>query len=327
MKKKILVLIALITAISAGCTGGQTQGGGSEGSGADITIAIVLPMEHPSLAEIRDSIALKLAPIQEIGRINVVHKNANGEFSALPSIMQGLVADGTDIIIAIATPTAQAAKAAIEGTDVKLVFSAVSNPVPLIVDSLTDTSANITGVSDFIPVDEIFALAGILTPEAKTFGFVYNPSETNSVTNIQRAKDYCDAAGIAYKEAAALSTAEVATAAQSLVGQVDAFFTPDDNTAASAMAPYAQVAIENSIPLYVGADSMVIDGGLAAVGINYTRLGEITAAMALNLVDGQSTAQNPVIVVQDYSRIINESTAEALSIEIPADKLGSYILY
>jgi putative ABC transport system substrate-binding protein len=307
-------------ALLAGCAGGGADGAAEAPPGAKkVSIAVVLPMEHPSLSFIRDTVTRELEASSASANIEISQRNANGDFSMLPTIMQELVSSGTDIIVAIATPTAQAAKAAMAGTGTKLVFSAVSAPVPAILPSLDDASLNITGVSDSIPVEEIFALAKTLSPGAKSFGFVYNPAETNSVSGIARAKLYCDANQIPYNEATVASTSEVATAAQSLAGKVDALFTPDDNTVASAMAPYAQAALANSMPLYVGADSMVSDGALATVGINYERLGIETAKIAANLANGQGIEENPVLTITDYERIINRKTADALGLSIAAE--------
>lgn len=319
IKKSIIIVtvIVMIASLVIGC---------EKASGEKIKIAIVLPMDHLSLNEIKDTIVSELKNSDIKDKIEIIEKNANGDMSMLPSIMQQLVADKTDIIIPIATPTAQAAKPAIEGTDVKMVFSAVSSPVEAgLVAALDATDANITGVSDFVPVEDIFELARVLTPNAGTFGFVYNTSEVNSITKIQKAKAYCDANNIKYKEASVSATADVQQAALSLVGSVDAFFTPDDNTVASAMTVYSQIAIENKIPLYAGADSMVKEGALATVGISYTVLGKQTAAMAIRIVKGEAVADNPVEIISEYAKMININTANQIGIQIPQSLESDFV--
>lgn len=149
---------------------------------------------------------------------------------------------------------------------------------------------------------------------------MYNSSEVNSSTGIKRAKAYCDENDIEYKEATITGTADIQQAATSLVGEVDAFFTPNDNTVASAMPTYLQVAMDASIPTYVGADSMVNDGALATVGIDYTILGKQTAEMVARIVDGETIEENNVEQVAEYAKMINLKTAEGLKLEI-SDKL------
>lgn len=288
-------------------------------------IGIVQPMDHPSLNQIRETIISELKAQGMGDKVEIITKNANGDMNLLPSIMQELVNDKVDMIVPIATPAAQAAKAST--TTIPIVFSAISNPVAAgLVTSFEETTGNITGVSNSIPIEDIFKLAGTLTPQAKTFGFVYNSSEINSTSGITRAKAYCDKNGIKYKEATITATADLQQAASSLVGQVDAFFTPNDNTVASAMAIYVQVATDAKLPIYAGADSMVKDGALATVGIDYTKLGKQTAAMIIRIVNGQTIKENHVEQVAEYANMINMNTANKLGITIPNELKDKFVI-
>ena len=288
-------------------------------------VGIIQHIDHPSLNQINAKIQETLQPLVDQCRVQIEYKNASGDQTMLPTIINGMIDDGCDILVPIATPTAQAAAAAT--SDVTIVFSAVSNPVEAgLVESFDKTDKNITGVSNSIAIEDIFELAAELTPDAKTFGFVYNTSEINSVTGIERAKKYCDEHGIAYKEATVTGTADVQQAAASLVNDVDAFFTPNDNTVASAMAAYLQVANDAGKPIYCGADSMVNDGGFATVGIDYDVLGVQTGEMIERIVNGATVADTPVEQIAQYAKMINVTTAKQLGIEIPQDKQEEFQL-
>ncbi|QSX09026.1 ABC transporter substrate-binding protein [Alkalibacter rhizosphaerae] len=325
MKKAVSVLIVgmLILGLFAGCS---DDGATDKGSGEKIyRIGVVQPMDHPSLNQIRDTIEEELNDLGYEGKVELVFENANGDMSLLPTIMQELINSQVDMIVPIATPSAQAAAATTE--TIPIVFSAVSNPVEAgLVTSFENTDKNITGVSNSIAIEDIFELAGVLTPEVETFGFIYNSSEINSSVGIERAKAYCEANGIPYREATITGTADLQQVASSLVGSVDAFFTPNDNTVASAMATYMQVAMEAKIPTYVGADSMVADGGLATVGIDYTVLGRQTAAMIARIMDGEDINENPVEQIAEYANMINVKTAEALGVTIPESLKEDFVL-
>lgn len=288
-------------------------------------VGIIQHIDHPSLNQINAKIQETLQPLVNEGKVEIEYKNASGDQTMLPTIINGMIDDGCDILVPIATPTAQAAAAAT--SDVTIVFSAVSNPVEAgLVESFDKTDKNITGVSNSIAIEDIFELAAELTPDAKTFGFVYNTSEINSVTGIERAKKYCDEHGIAYKEATVTGTADVQQAAASLVNDVDAFFTPNDNTVASAMVAYLQVANDAGKPIYCGADSMVNDGGFATVGIDYDVLGVQTGEMIERIVNGATVADTPVEQIAQYAKMINVATAKQLGIEIPQDKQEEFQL-
>ncbi len=322
MKKLLTLLLVLIMGL------GTLSGCSSESETAKqevFKIGIVQPMDHPSLNQIRETIISELNAQGMEDKVEVIFKNANGDMSLLPSIMQDLLNDNVDMLVPIATPTAQAALASTQ--TVPIVFSAVSNPVEAgLVTSFEETTGNITGVSNSIAIEDIFELAGTLTPEAKVFGFVYNSSEINSTTGIERAKAYCDKNNIEYKEATITGTADLQQAAASLVDQVDAYFTPNDNTVASAMATYVQVATDAKLPIYAGADSMVKDGALATVGIDYTVLGKQTAAMIIRIFDGQTIEENHVEQIAEYANMININTANTLGITIPEELKDKFVI-
>ncbi|NTW72068.1 MAG: ABC transporter substrate-binding protein [Eubacteriaceae bacterium] len=322
MKKLLAVILTgmLMTGMLAGCSSNEKTDDEKV-----YKIGIVQHVDHPSLNLIKETIISELDALGLGDRVEITFKNANGDLSLLPTIMQDMIGDEMDIIVPIATPTAQAAKAAT--SEVPIIFSAVSNPVEAgLVTSFEETTGNITGVSNSIAIEDIFELAGELTPKAKVFGFVYNSSEINSTAGIQRAKTYCDAHGIQYKEATITGTADLQQAASSLVGSVDAFFTPNDNMVASAMATYYQVATQAKLPIYAGADSMVADGALATVGIDYTVLGKQTAAMIARIIKGETIKENPVEQIAEYAKMINTKTASELGITIPEALKDKFVI-
>lgn len=287
-------------------------------SGADAPkIGLIQLMEHPSLDEIRAAIEAQLDSALGAGQYAYDYQNAQGDTSTISNICQKFVADDVDVIIAIATPAAQGAAAAVKGTEIPVIFSAVTDPVAAgLVGDLEKPDANITGTSDAIPVSKIFDLAAELTPDVKSYGLIYNTSEVNSVSVIAETKAYLDEKGIAYQESPVTATGEVQTAAQNLLNKCDAIFAPIDNTVASAMPVLASEAIKAQKPVYVAADSMVNDGGLATVGINYTNLGTQTAAMAIKVLQGTDVADIPVEVLKDNAVVVNTETAQAIGVDV-----------
>ncbi|MBR4874616.1 MAG: ABC transporter substrate-binding protein [Clostridia bacterium] len=286
-------------------------------NGDTFKIGLVKLVDHPSLNEINDAIKAEFTALG--ANVEIIEKNANGEASALPAIMQSLTGAGVDMIIPIATPTAQAAAAAT--SSIPIVFAAVSSPVEAgLTSSIEAPDKNVTGVSDAIPVEDIFKMATLLTPDVKTFGFFYNSAEINSVTAVNQAKAFCDKNGIAYKEATVSATADIQQTATKLASEVDALFTPIDNMVASAMPTYIDVTNKAGVPVYVAADSMVKEGGFATVGINYTLLGQQVARMADKILKGEKTiSESPVELISEYTSMINMKEAKILGIEIPEE--------
>lgn len=320
--KKLLLLILTLAMLSmlAACGGGDTPAtnGSQNTNGQTYKVGLLQLVEHPSLDEIRTAIETEIADKGYGDVIKIDYVNGQNDASTMNTAAQKFVADGDDAIIAIATNAAQSVAAATQ--DIPIIFSAITDPLAAeLVSDLNAPDGNVTGISDYIDVAAIFGLAEELTPDIKTYGFIYNMGEVNSVSVIEQAKAYLDNKGIAYEEAFVTNIGEVTTAAQSLVGKVDALFLPIDNTVASAMSNVADIANANQIPVYTAADSMVHDGGLATAGVNYTQLGKQTADMLIRiLIDGESIADNPVEVLTEYSVTVNPETAAAIGVDVSA---------
>lgn len=279
-----------------------------------LKVGIMQFVDHPSLNEIQTAFTTELAALgYDESKVEITLQNGQGDFSNLNSIAQKFVGEKMDLIVAIATPSAQAAAAAT--TTTPILFSAVTDPVAAgLVADLNAPGGNITGTSDSIPVESIFKLAARLTPNVKKFGFIYNSGEVNSQSVIADAKAYCDANGLTYTQGTVTNSSEVQQTGLQLLSECDALFAPIDNTVASAMPNLAAIATEQKKPVYVAADSMVADGGLATVGINYTNLGKETAAMAKEILDGKKPAEVPVRTLSEFAEVINDEQMKALGI-------------
>jgi putative ABC transport system substrate-binding protein len=200
----------------------------------------------------------------------------------LTQIATQVVADEVDIIIPIATLAAQYAVLAAEGTDIPVVYAAISDPEGA---GLTGIPT-VTGVSDALNTPFILDMMLAAQPDVKTVGLLYSNSEVNSQTPIAEAKAYLDAKGIAYLEKTGNTAGEVVEAAASLVGRVDAVFTPTDNAVMAAEASVAELLNADSIPHYTGADSFVTSGAFATCGVNYTELGTKVGSIAFDILQG-----------------------------------------
>ena len=288
---------------------------------ASIRVAVVQPLTHTSLNQIRDTI---LSELENSGvTFEIVTRNAEGDSSALSTILENVKNEGVDILVPIATNTAQSAKMVFEDTGVPVVFAAVSDPVAA---GLTgDDCGFITGVSNNIPAAEIVRLISDFQPEYKKIGFLYTSSETNSVSTINAAKAYCDANGIAYEEVSIANLSELQTAVETLISKgVDALYTGNDNSIASAMSTYIDVAYEYGIPVYCGADSMVADGGFATIGVDYVQLGKQVAQIVVRLANGEYPENIPYETLADYAKFVNLQAAERVGMEISDSILASY---
>ena len=308
MKKLICVMLTVlvIASLFAGC--------GATADDGIYKIAIVQQLDHASLNEIRAAIEAELDKIAAEKGIQIEYKDFNGQndSSVLNQIGAQVVSDGYDAIIPIATTAAQCMVTAAEGTNLPIIYAAVSDPVEA---GLTGF-ANVTGVSDALNTKQIMYMMFTINPGIQTVGLLYSNSEPNSVTPIKDAKAYLDAKNIAYIEKTGNTADEVIAAASALVGRCDAVFTPTDNAIMNVAPTVAETLTNAGIPHYAGADSFVQKGSFTTCGVNYTELGTYTAGMAMDILLG---GEVPEFHVMDGGIIaVNTETAKALNIDYSA---------
>lgn len=319
VKKLTALTLSLAMALAlAACSSGTTSSGtsssgttGSEnssGSGEGYKIAVVRQLDHPSMNEIRDAITAELdAKAEELG-VSIEYRDfsGNNDTSALQQIGAEIIAGGYDAIIPIGTLAAQQMAVSAQQTQTPVIYGTVSYPE---VAKLTGIPY-VTGTSDALNVELVLDMMLAQNPDVKTVGLLYSTSELNSAPAIEDAKAYLDSKNISYIEKTGNTSDEIIAAVSSLVGQVDAVFTPTDNVVQAAELAIAPTLAQASIPHYAGADSFVRNGAFATCGVNYTDLGTQTADLALQVLQ---TGEFPdYITVSGDIITVNTETAAAL---------------
>lgn len=317
MKKALsLVLVALLAlGALAGC------GGGGDGS---VKIGVIQYVGHPALDAAYEGFVAGLAEAgyKEGENVTFDVQNAQGEMNNCNIIASTLANAGCDLVLAIATPAAQAmANATLEKQDLPVLVTAVTDPFDAgLVGSNEKPGNNVTGTSDLTPVTQQMELLTQLAPEAKTVGFLYCSSEANSVFQIGLARATAEALGLATQDFTVSNANDVQAVAKSMIGKVDAIYVPTDNMIAQTMSTVAATAIEAKLPLIVGETGMVESGGLASYSVDYYELGRITAEQAVEILQGKSKpADMPIRYQENFTLEINEDTAAALGITVPEE--------
>ena len=313
MKKVISLILSLIIALSlaaCGAPAAPAQADTPAPSAEPFKVAIIQQLDHSSLDEIRTAIETQLNTLAaEKGiTLEISYDNGQNDTSMLTQIATQVVADDVDMIIPIATLAAQYSVLAAEGTDIPIVYAAISDPEGAGLTGL----ANVTGVSDALNTPFILDMMLAAQPDVKTVGLLYSTSEVNSEAPIAEAKAYLDAKGIAYLEKTGTTSGEIVEAAASLVGRVEAVFTPTDNVVMAAEASVAELLNGSGIAHYTGADSFVQSGAFTTCGVNYTELGTKSADIAFDILMGGEIGE---FVVMDGGIItVNTDTAAAIGV-------------
>ena len=273
---------------------------------------------HQSLDATREGFVDELAKqgYVEGKNIEIDLQNAQGEQRNLKTISQQL-AESSDVVLAIATPSAQSLANTTQKTPV--VFSAVTDPVSAkLVESREHPGGNVTGTSDQSSdaISTQINLIKKVLPKAKTIGILYTQSEPNSVVQKDEAKRLLEEKGFTVVEKTILDSNNVKAAAESLMAEVDMVFVPTDNIISSTMETVKQVSIKHKVPVFGGSTEMIAVGGLYNYGTNYEELGRQTARMLVRILKGEKPENIAVELPEKLELHTNQEMADALGIDI-----------
>ena len=316
-KKLALFLAGLITATSLiGCQKSET----SSSEGENVKIGITQLVQHPALDSAREGFieGLKEKGYEEGKNIVIDYQNAQGDAATSQTIAQKFVSEKKDLILAIATPAAQAVYNATK--EIPTVFTAVTDPISAgIAKDWTSSQTNLTGVSDMVPVNKQLELLLELVAEVKTLGVVFNTSEANSVVQVDELKEEAAKLNIEVKEIGVTNVNEINQNLTSVIDKVDALYTPTVNTIASAYDLVTKIALENNVPILGAEEAIISVGGLCSIGIDYFKLGKETAYKAVEIIEGKKPEEIEISTLSEMNITINTDVASKLGITIPED--------
>ncbi len=314
MMKKIMTVLLVLLLVSA-C--------GVEKVEKEFTVGVLQWGEHVALNESYEGMVQGLQDAGMSERVSVIRKNANDDPSIANQIISQFVADKVNVIYAIATPAAQSAINMIDGTDIKVVFSAVTDPVVAgLLDNPQAPEGNVTGVSDAVSVEDQMNLMRAINPDLKSVGVLFNTSEANSGLQVKEMKAVGALHNVEIHDIGVSSANEIEMAAQQAASQSDALFIITDNLITTAVGILVDKATQHQIPVYMAEDAGIEHGVMASDSISYFKLGVQAGDMVSNLLTGTKTvSQIPVEVSKETNLIINKVMVEKLGITIPTEIL------
>ena len=312
----LLGLASAVSPVLVSCGNSETVGGS-----ADVPfVAVSQFVEHPSLNAVSEGLkdGLAEAGYEDGESLRWELQSAQANPATAAQIASKYAGANPDVIVAIATPSAQSAVSA--ARDIPVIFSAVTDPVAAnLVKDDEKPGGTVSGVSDLSPVEQHLALIKEILPEAERLGVLYSAGEDNSVSLVNLVKENASEAGFEeVKEATVTSSSEVATAARSLIGTVDAIYVPTDNTVVSALESVVQVGQENQLPVFSGDTDSVARGAIASIGFNYYDIGVQTADMVTRVLKGSKPGDLPVEFADKLQLYVNPAAAEAMGVTLPA---------
>ncbi len=290
------------------------------------SVAVTSIVEHPALDAVKDGVhqALIDAGYTEEKGLKWHFQTAQGNTAIAAQIARKYVGDNPDVIVAIATPSAQAVVAATK--TIPVVYSAVTDPVAAqLVPTWEASGTNVTGVSDELSLDKQIELIKAVVPDAKKVGMVYNPGEANSVVVVKRLRELLPKYGMTLVEATAPRTVDVGAAARSLVDKVDVIYTSTDNNVVSAYEALVKVGNAAKIPLIASDTGSVERGAIAALGVNYYDLGVQTGKLVVRILKGEKPGDIPSETGKKLELFVNTTAAAKQGAVLSEDLIKSAV--
>lgn len=319
--KKILALVTVCALLLATLLSCSTQ---KDSGDKTLKIGVIQFMSHPSLDNCYAGICQGLEESGLKYDIDYRVGSSNSADTDCTTFAQSMVADGYDMIIAIATPAAASAFAATADTDIPVIFCAVSDPVAAkLVKSNEAPGYACTGTSDVLDLQAQVNLIRAFQPNVKSIGILYTSSEENSLSNLETFRKVCEPMNIEVVAKAVQSASDIPAAAEDLASRVDCINNFTDNNVVNNLKVVLDAANKYNIPVYGSEIEQVKNGCLASVSIEYVALGKVTGQMAADVLKGADPATMAVRTITDATPVINTDVVKALGMTMPAQYEGA----
>ena len=290
----------------------------SEPADAQYVVGICQQMTHDALDAATQGFKDALSDILGEGAVEYSEGNAGGEQPNCVTIIDGLVSENVDLILANATWPLQAAYSATSEIPV-LGTSVTDYATALNIDEWTGTvGGNISGTSDLAPLDQQAAMIQELFPEATNVGLLYCSGEPNSVYQIETIRGYLEDMGSTCEAYAFTDVNDLSSVTQTACDNSDVIYIPTDNTAAGNTETIANVVLAAGVPVVAGESGICSGCGVATLSIDYYELGYTTGEMAAQILKGEADISTmPIEYAPTVTKMYNAANCEALGITIP----------
>jgi putative tryptophan/tyrosine transport system substrate-binding protein len=267
--------------------------------------------------------------LRELGWVegqNIVieYRFAEGQFDRLPRLAAELARLKVDIIVAIPTPAAVAAKNAT--ATIPIVMTNVADPVGQgLVASLAHPGGNVTGLSYSIgmeTVDKSLELLKTAVPSVHRVAVLSNPGNSGHALAIRSLKAAAPSLGLDLQLLAARRPNEIDGAFDAMTKErAGAVLVVADSLFLLHGARLAGLTAKYRLPSMHGVREMVEAGGLMSYGPDTTYQSRHAATYVDKILRGAKPADLPVEQPNKFELVINMKTAKALGLTIPPSLL------
>ncbi len=273
---------------------------------------------QPGLLEtFRDELG-KLGYIEGAG-ISIELRNAAGRNDRLPALAEELLQRKVEVIVAVNTPAAQAAKKA--SPTVPVVMMRVADPVKSgLVASLARPGGNVTGLSfmpDALGPKGVELLHEIL-PNVTRMAALYQGDNAGAVVIVDEVVRKGEQLGLKFVRTPVHDPKDYPDAFDTAAAaNCEALFVMDDGAITTHRQEILELAAKRALPVVSIYKDFAKSGGLIAYGPNLDIVYRRAAHFVDKLIKGERASDLPVEQPVIFDLVINQRTAKALGVTIP----------
>ncbi|MBE7556495.1 MAG: ABC transporter substrate-binding protein [Anaerolineales bacterium] len=232
--------------------------------------------------------------------------------------IKSLLDQKVNLIVTMGTAPTQAAKKAVEGTDIPVIFAPAFDPIREgIVTNLSHPGGNLTGIQNINDAPKSLEWLFRIMPGTKKVYVFYHPADETSVNFMSPLPDTATQLGVEIIPVEAYSPEEVMAAVRTLPKDAAIFFVPAPSLDAG-LSDVKKLAVELGIP--TGGQSDPRDNMVFAYAADPFAEGKQASRLADQILKGVKPGDLPVETAESFLTI-NLKTAQAVGLNIPDDLL------
>jgi len=254
----------------------------------------------------------------------IEYRWTEGQYDRLPALAADLVGHKVDVIVAVSSPSALAAKSAT--SMIPIVFAGVSDPVGIgLVASLARPGGNVTGFSLFNVelTPKRLELVSELAPQAGVIALLVNPNNPQIDSVMRDVQEAASAKRVQLPILKANTDGEIDAAFATLVElQAGALVVQSDPFFGSRREQLVALASRYAVPAIYAFREFAASGGLISYGPSLTYALRQVGIYAAKILNGEKPADLPVQQPTTFELVVNLKAAKALGLTVPPSILA-----
>lgn len=260
--------------------------------------------------------------------VDYLIKNAKDQEDLLQGLASELVDFQPDVIVAAGEAEAFAAKEAVEGTDIPIVFIGVGIPVEIgLVNDINEPGNNITGVDNYYVKlsGKRLEMFKKLLPDLRKIAVIYNVNRTPAKASIDYIKEVTGQLGIEELAIYQISTKQEAIQAFAAIDEdrYDGVLLLCSLLMVSVTEDLYKLSIEKGLPVMGVSEAQTRMGLFASYEANHYKMGEQAARMLDKVLKGSDPSSIPVEAPSHVELSVNLETIRKLGLTVDSKILAS----